>query len=230
MTGEVANRNKLTSDDGWSSTRTAAVRHRRNTATIVRRACGWWQKKKRKKGGAGWQRSSVLALSITTQGSSSDYRVDSTRPFDLKEDNFLDHILMPRKQFKIMNQNLNSLLKLQVDSGSQNVVSRIEVDVLLQAQENRLRMVIEKIESQHEECLKRHLGNFQYEVKDLRSVAKERYILFVEEVVEFYNSIITKVDSKIESDSKVFAKLEGFLGSLKESLSKLDVSPSSLIS
>lgn len=52
----------------------------------------------------------------------------------------------------------------------------------------------------------------------------------VTKVLESFNSLCTKVDSKLESDSKVFAKLEELLRSLKESLSKLEVSPSSSIS
>ncbi|CAI9304188.1 unnamed protein product [Lactuca saligna] len=135
---------------------------------------------------------------------------------------------------------------------------------------------MDQIKSQHEARLKRHADNFQYVVKDLREVAKEFHILFVEEVqkvekvvklqteaikidmsneiakldqnystlhykvdvivdvvtkdVEFYNCLNIEVDSKTAYDSKVFAKLEEFLGSLKESLSKINVSPSSSVS
>lgn len=39
-----------------------------------------------------------------------------------------------------------------------------------------------KIESSHEERLKRQAGNVQSEVKDMRAVAKERHILFVGKV------------------------------------------------
>lgn len=45
----------------------------------------------------------------------------------------------------------------------------------------------------------------------------------VTKIVESYNSTSTKFNAKIESDSKVFTMMEDFLGSLKESLSKLDL-------
>ena len=40
----------------------------------------------------------------------------------------------------------------------------------------------------------------------------------VMKVVEYFNSLSTKIDSKIETDSKVFAKLDEILVSLKESI------------
>ncbi|CAI9295456.1 unnamed protein product [Lactuca saligna] len=52
----------------------------------------------------------------------------------------------------------------------------------------------------------------------------------VKKVVDFNNSLLNKVDTKSNFDSKVFANLEELLGSLKGSLSKLEVSPSSSIS
>ncbi|CAI9259277.1 unnamed protein product [Lactuca saligna] len=52
----------------------------------------------------------------------------------------------------------------------------------------------------------------------------------VTKVFDFYNSLVTKVELKSAYHSKVFAKLEELLGSLKESLSRIIVSPSSSIS
>lgn len=77
---------------------------------------------------------------------------------------------------------LNSLIRIQANTGIRYIVFGIEVYVLLQAQEHRLKMVVEQIESKHEARLKRQAENFQSEVKDLRSIAKECHILFVEEV------------------------------------------------
>lgn len=48
--------------------------------------------------------------------------------------------------------------------------------------------------------------------------------------MEYSTSFSTKLDVKIETDSKVFAKMEEFLGSLKESTSKIDLSYSSSVS
>lgn len=45
----------------------------------------------------------------------------------------------------------------------------------------------------------------------------------ITKVLEHFNSFCTQVDTKNEYDSKVFTKLKELLGSLMESLSKLDV-------
>ena len=52
----------------------------------------------------------------------------------------------------------------------------------------------------------------------------------VRKIVEFYNSLINKVDLKYDSDSKHFVKVEELLGNIKELISKLNVSPSSSVS
>lgn len=52
----------------------------------------------------------------------------------------------------------------------------------------------------------------------------------VKKVVMYFTSLSTIVDSKPESDSKVFAKLEAFLLSLTKIVSKLDFSPNSSVS
>ena len=82
------------------------------------------------------------------------------------------------KQFKILNNKLNSLLQIQEDIGGWNSVSGIEVDAMLKSYENRLKMVMEQIEKKHEECLNPHVENFQFEVTKIRDIAKERHILF----------------------------------------------------
>lgn len=52
----------------------------------------------------------------------------------------------------------------------------------------------------------------------------------IKKLVEYYTSITTKLDAKTETYSKVFAKMEEFLGGLKESISKIDTFHSSLVS
>lgn len=103
--------------------------------------------------------------------------------FDPEEENIPDHMLMSDKQFKILNRKLNSLLPLQADVGCQNSVVGIEVDVMLKAQELRLRALMEQIDSKTEKLLKQQSDSFVHDVKDLRDIAKiERHILFVEAV------------------------------------------------
>ena len=50
--------------------------------------------------------------------------------FDPEEDNIPDNMLMPGKQFKILNHKLNSLLQIQVDLEGWNFVSGIEMDIM----------------------------------------------------------------------------------------------------
>lgn len=52
----------------------------------------------------------------------------------------------------------------------------------------------------------------------------------IKKLMEYYTSFSTKLDAKTETYLKVFAKMEDFLGSLKESMSKIDISHSSSIS
>lgn len=71
----------------------------------------------------------------------------------------------------------------------------IEVDVLSKSQEHRLNIAMEKIEMRHEEWLKCHVENFQYEVKKLHEVAKERHTIFVKEVQKVEQSVTLKFES-----------------------------------
>lgn len=46
----------------------------------------------------------------------------------------------------------------------------------------------------------------------------------ITKILEYYNSFVTNFDRKSHVDPKVYAKLEEFLGSLKESFLKSDTS------
>ncbi|CAI9293606.1 unnamed protein product [Lactuca saligna] len=133
------------------------------------------------------------------------------------------------------------------DTRSYNLVSGIEVDVLLKSQEHRLK----------------------YEIIDLHEVENVRHVLFVEEVKKVENSmnlkveslkstllkevtnfeqshesLLTKLDVVIEAihklvekftsfltkDAQVFTKMKDFSASLKDSISKLESSSKSSIS
>ncbi|CAI9286088.1 unnamed protein product [Lactuca saligna] len=80
--------------------------------------------------------------------------------FDPEEDNIPDHLLISRKQLKILNHNQNSLLQIQADIGGQNTLSGIEMDMMLKSQEHHLKMAMDQIEQKHEECLKLLVENF----------------------------------------------------------------------
>ncbi|CAI9287889.1 unnamed protein product [Lactuca saligna] len=173
--------------------------------------------------------------------------------FDPEEENIPDHVLMSSKQFKLLNRKINSLLQLQADAGNRNSVFGIEVDVMLKAQQLRLKALMEQIDTKTKKCLKHqsdsfvHLENVSLKIEELRSEMTKEVVkldnnyshlnnevdivaTIVTKVFEFHNSLPTKIDTKSEFDSKRFAKLEKLLGSLKELLLKLGSSPQSLSS
>lgn len=134
--------------------------------------------------------------------------------FVLGEENIPDHMSMSGKQFKIMNRKLNSLLQIQADKGSRNSFSVIEVDLMLKSQEHRLKTLMEQIDTKTEDRLKRQSEFFVHEVKELRPVAKERHILFV----QAYKRVQEDVNFKIE---ELLTELYKEISTLYQSYSNL---------
>ncbi|CAI9281406.1 unnamed protein product [Lactuca saligna] len=116
-----------------------------------------------------------------------------------------------------------SFVEIQFDPEEENIpdhmlmtVKKVKEDVNFKVEEIHTKMTKEVFK------LDKNYSNLHTKVDIIDDAVKK--------VVEFYNSLITKVDTNLESDSKFVANLEELLGSLKESLSKLDVSPSYSIS
>ncbi|CAI9290737.1 unnamed protein product [Lactuca saligna] len=84
----------------------------------------------------------------------------------------------------------------------------MEVGVLLKSQEDRLKAAMEQIESNPEESVKHHVETFQNEFKVLHEVAKERHVLFVEEVKQVQEYVNLKVESLNSKMSKEVTKFE----------------------
>ncbi|CAI9280965.1 unnamed protein product [Lactuca saligna] len=123
--------------------------------------------------------------------------------FDHEEENIPDHKLMFGKVFKILNQNLNSLLQLQDDVGNRNSVYGIEVDFMLKAQEIHLKALMEQFDMKNEKCMKQQPDSFVHEVKDLRIIAKDRHVLFVKavkQVQEDVNLNIEEIPSEMDKE------------------------------
>lgn len=79
---------------------------------------------------------------------------------------------------------------------------------MLKSQEHRLKMTMDQIEQKHEEFLKLHVENFQYEVTKLRDVAKECHLIFVEEVKRVQESVTLKMEELKSEMAKEVVKLE----------------------
>lgn len=173
--------------------------------------------------------------------------------FDPEEENIPNHLHMFAKQFKTLNKKLNSLLQFIADARIRNHVSGIEIDVVLTAQELHLKNMMDQMDKNNELQIKSQTDPFNHVVKELKSVAKEWYILFIQDVkkvcedvnlkieelrselvkevaaldknypslqtkvdiivdamtnvVKWYNSLIPKFDSKVESVAQEVAKL-----------------------
>ncbi|CAI9262683.1 unnamed protein product [Lactuca saligna] len=66
--------------------------------------------------------------------------------FDPEEENDPDDLIMPGKQFKILNSKINFLLQLQADTGGKNFMTVVEMKSLLKKQENHIQSLVESIE------------------------------------------------------------------------------------
>ncbi|CAH1412920.1 unnamed protein product [Lactuca virosa] len=85
--------------------------------------------------------------------------------FDLEEYNIPDNMIMLGKQFKILNNKLNSLLLIQAHTGGRNVIFGVEIEYMLKSQENRLRSLVENIEKQQVERLEDHANHLNTRFK-----------------------------------------------------------------
>ncbi|CAI9301956.1 unnamed protein product [Lactuca saligna] len=135
--------------------------------------------------------------------------------FHPEEDNIPNHMLMSGKQFKILNNKLNSLLQIQADTGGRHSKWTY----------NNIQHEITKFR----DVAKEHHILF---VEEVQKSSWKVYVVVetIKKLAEYNNSFTTKVDVKNEFDSKVLLKLDEVLGNLKESMSKLDLSQQSTIS
>ncbi|CAI9260100.1 unnamed protein product [Lactuca saligna] len=123
-----------------------------------------------------------------------------------------------------------SFVDIEFDPKEDNIpdhMPMIEVDMMLKSQDHRLRLVMTNMERQQEDLLKLHANNFEYEIKKLHYVAKERKL---DVVIEAIWKLVENFTSFSNKDLQVLTKTDKFLARLKESISKLDSSPKSSIS
>ncbi|CAI9285209.1 unnamed protein product [Lactuca saligna] len=93
--------------------------------------------------------------------------------FDPEEENIPDHMLM---------------------SGGCHLISKIEVDVMLKAQELRLRDELEILDRNNEKHVKAQSSSFDQELKELKVVPKEKHILFVQDVKKVREDVNLKLE------------------------------------
>lgn len=126
--------------------------------------------------------------------------------FDLEEENIPDHMLMFGKQFKILNRKLNSLLQLQTYAGGRHSISGIEVDVMLKAQELRLRKELELMDRNNENRVKAQSSSFNLELKELKFVEKEKHILYIQYVKKVREDVNLKLEElRVDMEKEVAA-------------------------
>ncbi|CAI9298233.1 unnamed protein product [Lactuca saligna] len=115
---------------------------------------------------------------------------------------------MPGKQFKILNNKLNSLLQIQADNRGRNFVFGFEMEYMLKSRDNRLRILLENIEKQQVERPEVHANRFDYEIQKLSDVAKEYHELFFEKVNTTKDSIDLKMAELKSEMAKEIKKIE----------------------
>lgn len=117
-------------------------------------------------------------------------------------------MLMSRKQSKILNNKLNSILQSQVDAVGRNYVSSVEVDVMLKAHEARLfnkisclvqdseSWIVENVDGNdknNELRVKSPSSNFIEEVIGFKRVGIKRHLLFVQDVKKVREDVNLKL-------------------------------------
>ncbi|CAI9286231.1 unnamed protein product [Lactuca saligna] len=126
--------------------------------------------------------------------------------FDQEEEDIPNNMLLIGKQFKILNQKLNSLLQVQADGGKHSI-SSLEVDMLLKHQENRLSEAIQDVDRNNETMVKNQSSTFACDLKELKAVAKERHILFVQDVKKVWEYVNLKLQ-ELRKDIALGPKVE----------------------
>ncbi|CAI9290984.1 unnamed protein product [Lactuca saligna] len=127
----------------------------------------------------------------------------------------------------IMHQPITSLFSSQSTKGGKIVPEDEpnDLDVMVSFAETRLKLPLEQIEKQHDDHLKHHARNFEYKVTKLHDVAKERYVIFVEQVKKVEESVNLKVvELKLEMTKEV-EKIEKNYSNLH---GKVDVIPNAI--
>lgn len=99
-------------------------------------------------------------------------------------------------------------------------MSGIEVDVMLKGQEHRLSEAIELVDQNNEKRVKAQSTSFNAELKDLKVVARERHVLFVQDLKKVREDINMKIEELCEDMAKEIAALEHNYSSLHK---KVDI-------
>ncbi|CAI9260873.1 unnamed protein product [Lactuca saligna] len=159
--------------------------------------------------------------------------------FNPEEDNVVDNMIMSSKQIKILINKITSLLL--VESIELKLVEQLNVhSKSFEFKIQKLRDVTKERHDLFMEQVKKIKDTIDLMVAELKSeMAKEvenkkkNYTLLDSKVnfvattiinlVEFNTDYSTKLEEKSEKDYRVIVKLEVFLTSIKESISKFDL-------
>ncbi|CAI9303035.1 unnamed protein product [Lactuca saligna] len=125
-----------------------------------------------------------------------------------EEIDFPDHMLLKMKQFKILNTKLNSIFQSQVDLMGGNSVTSLEVDGMLKMLEgriyskvsgmikyskSRLLQKIDLCDHSNKMRVNAQKSTFEGDLNELKLVAKERHVLFVQDVKKFREDVNYKL-------------------------------------
>ncbi|CAI9290625.1 unnamed protein product [Lactuca saligna] len=123
--------------------------------------------------------------------------------FDTEKEDILDNIILTGKQFKILNWKLNYLLKIQADGGGKHSVSNLEVDLMLKQQVGRLCDAIYDVYRNNEKRVKNQLSTFSLDLRELKDVANECHILFIQDLKKVREDVNLKIQELRDDMSKL---------------------------
>lgn len=129
-------------------------------------------------------------------------------------------MLMLGKQFKILNRKFNSLLQSQADTGGKHSVFGIEVDVMLKDQELHLQHKLDVMDKNNELRVMAQSETLNGKLVELKAVAKERHVLFVQDLKTVREDVNRKLEELKVDMAKEIHELSTNYSSL---LSKVDI-------
>ncbi|CAI9285485.1 unnamed protein product [Lactuca saligna] len=144
-------------------------------------------------------------------------------------------MLMTMKQFKILNTKLNSILQSQADLGGGNSVTSLEMDGLLKMVEGRISSkvlgmikdsksrLLDKIDlcdHSNEMRVNAQKSTFEGDLKELKLVAKERHVLFIQDVKKVREDVNYKLQELRQDMEKEIANVRTEFASLNQ---KVDI-------
>lgn len=107
-------------------------------------------------------------------------------------------------------------MQFQADGGNKHFISSIKFDLLLKRQESQLYEAINDVDHNNEKRVKAQSSTFNSNLLDLKVVAKERHILFIQDVKKVCEDVNFKLQELREDMGLEIAVLQQDYSSLHQ--------------